>query len=106
MTKKFIRKVIIVKLVVFSIALLSIVAWEQVRQPVFNFFTGEEMSFVSPPEEATDYELFVAASSTQRQLQLMFEKHNIEMEQAELDAQQKAIEERKEKLREEELSLL
>jgi len=93
--------------VIVKIAVL--VAWEVgIRDVYVKLTEGDTITYVAPriEPEPTEYERWLASTSTQKMLELEYEQHEISEEQAALDEQQAELEARKEQLREKELSLL
>jgi hypothetical protein len=81
----------------------SVVGWEQVRAPIAEWYEGDTLVLERMRPEPSEFELWVKTPDVQAQLNLMYERHLIDESEAELKAQQKELEKKKEELRAKEL---
>jgi len=83
--KKNIKKFIIIKAICVASVLLSLVVWEgYVREPMMDWFEGEEITFERPAPELTEYDKWLASSTTQAELELMFKRYQRDTLNAEI----------------------
>lgn len=71
-----IKKIIAFTLVALVVAVLAIAVWEfWVEEPLTNALSSETITVEREVEEASEYELWLAASTTQQMLDLQFKTY-------------------------------
>jgi hypothetical protein len=86
---------------------VSVTFWETyLRNDAIKFFDGGTVVYEQATStEATEFDIFVASEEAQSKLRVLFEQHQIEIKQDELDKLQEELEARKEGVRAQELGL-
>lgn len=103
--KKILKKFLVISAIAIAIAIAAVIAWEQVRTPIINWYSGEEATWERPVEEPTEFELYRNTPEAIEANQLMFDRKKLEEAEAELEAKEAELEQQKEELRAKELEL-
>lgn len=90
MTKHVIKRAIQFTLILAAFVALVIFAWEltPARDSVVTIFDSEPIVYERTPEEVSEFELYVASQEVQQELKLMYMKHQRQVLDEQIAAQQ------------------
>jgi len=99
------RKALYTSLATLVLIISTIFLWEKVRTPLYDWFSSEPIVYERAPKEVSEYELWLKGVDVQKQLNVMFERYQLDQTELELKAKEKELENAKEQLRAKELEL-